>query len=88
MSIGFSEKKVAEIDIIIAELASNLVKHGGGGSLLVKPVYENGIAGMEIISTRLPFDLDAEKGLSGDIGTERPDEIPRFSIVAAKKVGA
>jgi hypothetical protein len=43
--------------------------------------------GMEIISTRLPFDLDAEKGLSGDIGTERPDEIPRFNIVAARRVG-
>jgi hypothetical protein len=42
---------------------------------------------VEIVSTRLPFDLNAEKGLSGDIGAERPDEIPRFSVVATKRLG-
>ena len=51
VSIGFSDQKIAEIDIITAELASNLVKHAGGGNLLVKPVTnEHGIRGIEIIS--------------------------------------
>ena len=41
VSTGFSERKIGEIDIVVAELVSNLVKHAGGGTLLVKPVMEN-----------------------------------------------
>ena len=43
VSAGFCEKKIAEIDIIIAEIVSNLVKHAGGGQLLVKLVEENNL---------------------------------------------
>ena len=50
VSAGFSSTKVGEIDIIVAELASNLVKHAGGGELLFKLVEENDIPGIEIIS--------------------------------------
>lgn len=32
---GLNEKKVAEIDIVVAELGSNIIKHGGGGEVLV-----------------------------------------------------
>lgn len=42
----FSPQKVAEIDIIVAELVSNIIKHGRDGYLLVKP-YESY---MEIIA--------------------------------------
>lgn len=44
--------------------------------------------GVEIVSTELPFDLNAEKGLSGDIGAAREVEIPRFTIVYNRRVGA
>ena len=44
------KKKIAEIDIIIAEIVSNLVKHAGGGQLLIKLVEENNLQGIEIIS--------------------------------------
>lgn len=50
VSAGFSENKVGEVDIIVAELVSNLVKHAGGGQLLVKLVEEHGLPGIEIIS--------------------------------------
>lgn len=50
IAAGFSEKKVGEIDIIIAELVTNLVKHAGGGNVLVKLVEEDGLQGIEIIS--------------------------------------
>lgn len=49
-SAGMSVTKVGEIDIIVAEMVSNLVKHGGGGNLLVKLVEEKNIQGIEIIS--------------------------------------
>jgi anti-sigma regulatory factor (Ser/Thr protein kinase) len=50
VSAQFSEHKVGEIDIIVAEMVSNLVKHAGGGQLLVKLVEENNLKGIEIIS--------------------------------------
>jgi anti-sigma regulatory factor (Ser/Thr protein kinase) len=47
---GFSEARVGELDIVVAELVSNLVKHAGGGQVLVKLVEEDDIQGIEIIS--------------------------------------
>jgi anti-sigma regulatory factor (Ser/Thr protein kinase) len=44
------DKKVAEIDIVVAEIVSNLVKHGGGGQLLVKLVNEENKKGIELLS--------------------------------------
>jgi anti-sigma regulatory factor (Ser/Thr protein kinase) len=54
----FTERKVGEIDIIVAELVSNLVRHGGGGQLFVKLVEEAGIQGIELIS------VDSGAGIS------------------------
>ena len=47
---GFSGTKLGEVDIIVAEMVSNLVKHAGGGRLLVKLVEEQHIDGIEFIS--------------------------------------
>jgi hypothetical protein len=46
------------------------------------------LPGMQVISTRLPFDIAAEKSLAGDIGENRATVVPRFTIVAAKKLGS
>lgn len=32
----FSGKNLAEIDLVVSEMASNLIKHGGGGEILVR----------------------------------------------------
>lgn len=47
---GFSETRVGETDIIVAELTSNLAKHAGGGTIWVKAVEEAGVPGIELIS--------------------------------------
>lgn len=47
---GLNDKRAGETDLIVAEMATNLVKHGGGGNLLVKIIEENKIPGIEIIS--------------------------------------
>ncbi|MDR3681413.1 MAG: ATP-binding protein/SpoIIE family protein phosphatase [Flavipsychrobacter sp.] len=47
---GFSDKKTGEIDIIVAEMASNLIKHAGGGEILVRLMQENGNEAIELIS--------------------------------------
>ena len=58
LSAGFIEHKIGEIDIIVAEMVSNLVKHAGGGQLLVKLVEESDLQGIEIIS------LDNGRGMA------------------------
>jgi anti-sigma regulatory factor (Ser/Thr protein kinase) len=47
---GFDEGRIGELDIVVAEVVSNLVKHAGGGQVLVKLVEEDKIQGIEIIS--------------------------------------
>src|SRR5215204_5128502 len=49
--VGFSSERAGRVDIIVAELVSNLVKHGSGGHLLAKKVLDvNNGAGIELIS--------------------------------------
>jgi anti-sigma regulatory factor (Ser/Thr protein kinase) len=47
---NFSAKLVAEIDIIVAEIMSNLMKHANGGELLVKMLDETDGPTLELIS--------------------------------------
>lgn len=50
VQIDFDAKKLAELDIIVAEIASNLVKHAGGGEVLVRKIQEKDHTGIELIS--------------------------------------
>lgn len=43
--------------------------------------------GTEVIRTQLPFDINAEKSLSGDIGAARQEEVPQFSVMVSKRRG-
>lgn len=47
---SFSVARLGELDIIVAELVSNLVKHAGGGQVWVKLLEEGGQQGIELIS--------------------------------------
>lgn len=47
---GFSTTKTGKIDIIVAEMASNLVKHAGGGEILVQISPDNDNPFIELIS--------------------------------------
>src|SRR4026207_2301907 len=50
VEIGFNETKVGELDIVIAEMTSNLLKHASGGQIIVRKVADNGVPGIEILS--------------------------------------
>lgn len=58
ISAGFSESRTGEIDIVVAEMASNLVKHAGGGEILVRVFSEEQSDGIELIS------VDNGKGIA------------------------
>ena len=47
---AFSIAKLGELDIVVAELVSNLAKHAKGGRVLVKLIEESGVRGIELIS--------------------------------------
>lgn len=49
ISASFTEARVGELDIIVAELVSNLVKHAGGGQVWVKLIEDGGLQGIELI---------------------------------------
>lgn len=55
---GFTENRTGEIDIIVAELTSNLAKHAVGGEILVKIQDSNTGSYIEIIS------IDNGEGMS------------------------
>src|SRR5690349_11528684 len=58
VSAGFSEGKVGEIDIIVSEIVTNLVKHVGEGQVLVKLIEQFNTQGIELIS------IDSGRGMS------------------------
>jgi anti-sigma regulatory factor (Ser/Thr protein kinase) len=46
---GFSDRKIGAIDIVVSEIGTNLVNHGGGGHVLVKLIEDKGNQGIEIL---------------------------------------
>ena len=58
---GFTTAKTGEIDIIVAEMASNLVKHAGGGEIFVRIFCEGEHEAIEIIS------IDQGKGMQDPV---------------------
>jgi anti-sigma regulatory factor (Ser/Thr protein kinase) len=48
--LGMSERRSADLAIVVAEAAGNLAKHATGGSLLVRAVRAGGQAGVEVVA--------------------------------------
>ena len=56
-SIAFSETDAGKAAIIITEIATNLVKHGGGGALMLRTIGANGHATLQVLG------LDRGRGI-------------------------
>ncbi len=48
--IGFDQNGAANISIIVTEAATNLIKHGRGGQLVIRPSNRGGRSGIELIA--------------------------------------
>ena len=48
--LGFDEPGAGRAALIVTEAATNLVKHGGGGELLLAPIARGGVVGLEILA--------------------------------------
>ncbi|GAB3784316.1 serine/threonine protein kinase [Spirosoma horti] len=68
--LRFNEKKMGELDIILAELLSNLVKYATDGELLVKVIPNSHNASLELISVDSgPGMIDANRMLIDGVST-------------------
>ena len=75
--IGFGSKESEEIVLVVTELATNLVKHANGGTLIMTPLNELERVGLEIQS------LDAGPGIA-DVEQALAD---RFSTAGTRGTG-
>ncbi|WP_207531909.1 SpoIIE family protein phosphatase [Desertivirga arenae] len=67
---GFGTQKMAEIDIIVSEMTSNLFKYAIGGEILLSYGQENGLDYFEIISIdNGPGMADASKMIADGVST-------------------
>ncbi|MES2702670.1 MAG: ATP-binding SpoIIE family protein phosphatase [Bacteroidota bacterium] len=67
---GLGEKKTAEVDIIVAEMTSNLLKHTKGGELLVKLFADGPHMGLELLCIdNGPGMADPQKMMNDGVST-------------------
>ena len=55
---GFGEAEAGRVAIVVTEAATNLLKHGNGGEILLQAFSSHSIAGLEILA------LDRGKGIA------------------------
>jgi anti-sigma regulatory factor (Ser/Thr protein kinase) len=68
--LGFDEPEQEEIGLVVSELASNLVKHAGGGAIRLTGLETNGRSGIQIESEdKGPGILDAEQAVTDGYST-------------------
>ena len=56
--IGLPRDRIDQTDIVVTELATNLVKHGGGGFIHARPYDDAGGSGLEVLA------LDRGQGMA------------------------
>jgi anti-sigma regulatory factor (Ser/Thr protein kinase) len=68
--LGFDETGCGKLSLVVVEAASNLIKHAGGGALLLLPVQQGDIRGLDILALdKGPGIADLEKCLRDGFST-------------------
>lgn len=78
--LGFDETTVGRVAVVATEAATNIVKHGKGGEVLLRPLQEDGECGIELIA------LDTGPGIT-NLAESRVDGVSR-SGTAGTGLGA
>ena len=42
--------------------------------------------GVEVFGVKMPFEANSRTQLSGDIGTERAGDVPRFTVAVGRRI--
>ncbi|HEX4377504.1 MAG TPA: anti-sigma regulatory factor [Steroidobacteraceae bacterium] len=68
--LGFDATAIGRVAIAATELATNLIKHGGGGELLIQPVHQADCAQVELLAIdRGPGMADIQRCLADGYST-------------------
>src|SRR5262245_38893346 len=68
--IGFDPGRVGRVALVATEAATNLVKHAGGGAILLQSLTDDKGSGMEVISLdRGPGIADLDQALRDGFST-------------------
>jgi anti-sigma regulatory factor (Ser/Thr protein kinase) len=68
--IGMDATEIGQFSIIVTELGTNLVKHAGGGELIIRRLRRQGRHGLEVISLdKGPGIVDIERSLGDGYST-------------------
>ncbi len=69
-AIGFRERENEEIVLVVSELASNLIRHAGGGTVILTPLNSDGRSGVQIESVdKGPGIADIERAMADGSST-------------------
>ena len=70
MELGFDENELAELELVITEMGTNLIKHAGGGELVISEIGDGNHRGVKIETVdRGPGIYDPEKALTDGFST-------------------
>jgi len=71
-SVGLPAKRLAELDLVVSEIATNLLKHAGGGEIIVRPLTDENAKGIEILSIdKGPGMADPAKMIEDGVSTTK-----------------
>jgi anti-sigma regulatory factor (Ser/Thr protein kinase) len=68
--LGFDETSAGRVSLVVTEVATNIVKHGGGGEVLIRPLQEDDERGIELLG------LDKGPGIT-NLAESRVDGVSR-----------
>jgi anti-sigma regulatory factor (Ser/Thr protein kinase) len=68
--LGFDETSAGRVALVVTEVATNIVKHGGGGEVLIHPLQQDDERGIELIG------LDKGPGIT-NVAESRVDGVSR-----------
>jgi anti-sigma regulatory factor (Ser/Thr protein kinase) len=68
--LGFDETTAGRVAIVVTEAATNIVKHGGGGEILIRPLQDEDESGIEVVA------LDKGPGIA-NLAESRIDGVSR-----------
>jgi anti-sigma regulatory factor (Ser/Thr protein kinase) len=68
--LGFDETTAGRLAIVVTEAATNIVKHGGGGEIVIRPLQADGERGIELLA------LDKGPGIA-NLAESRRDGVSR-----------
>jgi hypothetical protein len=79
--------EVAELDaLVVGAKASDYKAVNGLINAFVEQLAKR--PGLEVVQTKMPFDLGSQDRLAGEVGAATTTAVPKFTVLVTKKVGS